>query len=1612
MTTILRRITGYFTIAGLLLAVADAPALVVNFNVPGGQSGGINYSGQGAYADPGNNYWNPVISNGTTSPGMSSDGTTTSTVRLIERETKNYNSGAPSTQGTPEALEYWYADANSLSVQTCVLTNVPAGTYNLYLYGKNGNATFANRGTIFGVSVGGTSYGTQRTTNSFTPSFVLNNDYVVFTNLAVGAAGTITFTYSANTNIVRPPGSSDYSGTNTQGNFNGLQLISLTSSVSLPTLTNSAASGVQATSASVGGGVLTTGGAVPLVTIYYGTGNGGTNPVAWSNSVPLGYVSVGAFSATLSNLSPSTIYYFTAAATNAAGRAWALPVQSFTTAASLLAQVTNLPAANLRMNSATLAAQVLSTGGTVPEVTVFYGTNDGGTNAANWSGSVGLGSLTGAGAQTVFNLQPNTTYFHNGRASNAAGVSWAGVSRSFTTPATNPPASFAPPAPPFTLAGGWRLQSSVAVSDSGSVISQTNYSAASWYPATVPGTVLTTLVNNGVYPEPLFGTNNWNIPDSLCRTSYWYRTDFFLPANFAGNRVWLNFSGINYIADVWVNGQSIGQVQGAFMRGIFDVTACVTAGRSNAVAVFIRPQPNPGMAHTKTITDGYYNGGDTAKDGPTFLASIGWNWMPTIRDRNLGIWREVTIAGSGPVLIRNPYVTSQLPLPATNSASLTIQVTLTNATASTQIGMLTGAIGEIAFQQSFSLASNAVQTFTFYPSNTPALQIANPRLWWPNGYGAPELYQLQLAVVVDDVVSDTADVSFGIRQMSYSLPGSSNLGLVVNGVPVIAKGGNFGMDEAMKRIPRARLDAQIRMHRDAGLNMLRNWVGQSTSEDFFELCDRYGIMVWQDFYQPNPSDGPDPTNTVMYLANIQDTLLRYRNHPSIALWCGRNEGNPAPATIATGNANLTATLDPSRWYQANSSGGGSVASGGPYRWQPPENYYSVDAAFKTEIGCGMCIPTLEGVRAMLSPQDWGVINNAWAEHDVNGPPVSQNGDIYPFLLTKRYGTIASLADFVRKGQLANYEAHRAVFEGRLVQMFQPVTGILNWLTSPAHPSFIYQLYDYDLEPNASLFGVAKACEPLHVMMNQSNWRLTVINATPQSVAGLTIRTRVFNLDGTLQLQQTNSLTASASAATDVGTVSFPGGLSAVHFVQLQMFNVTNRLVSENFYWREKTQGRLESLNTLPQVTLNVQATRQQVGSNLVITVTVSNPAPVVALMAHLQLRDATSGRRILPVYYSDNYLSLLPGESRIINIEAAAASFNGHAALLAVDGWNTTVKPSTGFGSTVAIVPNTEALTAGGPLPCAARINCGGSQIGFFQFGSEPIFSRDIYNSGGTSWTTGTTIDISASNAAPAAVYAARRYGNLTYTIPSTGTNIVRLHFAEVSVGPGGRQFNVAINGQQVLTNFDIAAIAGNAKALVRDFIAVPDASSNIVIAFAAGAVNQPEVCGLEVIPVIQPVPPTQLVATPGEGRAFLAWTPTPTASSYNLRRALTNSGPYLLIASNVTAAVFTNTGLANGTTYYFAVSSLNSFGESDNTAPVAVTPQIPVSLSASITAGGQIAISWPTNGSAGRTLFYTPSLAAPVMWTLVTNTPAAFNDLWVVVLPLGTNQTGFYRLQ
>jgi beta-galactosidase/beta-glucuronidase len=885
----------------------------------------------------------------------------------------------------------------------------------------------------------------------------------------------------------------------------------------------------------------------------------------------------------------------------------------------------------------------------------------------------------------------------------------------------------------WTLTGGWKLAEAPKVSEDGARIAQPGFHPGKdWMAATVPGTVLTTMVDRGIYPDPDYGLNNLAIPESLNKQDYWYRSEFTGPKIPSGQNLTLIFEGINYKAEVWLNGHDLGTVKGAFIRGVFDVTGILKPGEANALAVRISPPPHPGIPQEQSIKGGPgENGGSMVIDGPTFVATEGWDWIPAIRDRDSGLWQPVELIATGAVKIGDPNIITTLPLPDITSAKVNISVPLKNASSSAMTGTLTASFEGTSVKKDVTLqpGDNIVE---LTPEEFSALNVKYPRLWWPNGYGKPELYHLKLAFTAGSSTSDAKTVQFGIREVTYELSLLDNTGhlrrveyaptlarstkdsvidvshngmreipggtvasiaagadnspafikdtdlaaapyliLKVNGVRIAARGGNWGMDDARKRVSRERLEPYFRLHRDANVNIIRNWVGQSTESTFYDLADEYGLMVWNDFWDSTQDYNAEAEDPELFLANAKDVIQHFRNHPSIVMWCGRNEGVPQPI-ITDGLDALIHNLDGTRYYSP-SSNRVNLQDSGPYSYQNPADYYTkLNHGFSVETGTPS-FSTLESFKRWIPKEDQWPVSDAWAYHDWHQVG---NGRAEPFMnqVEQEFGAPTSLEDFDRKAQMLDYVDHRAIFEGMNAHLWAPNSGRLLWMTQPAWPSNMWQILNSDYDTQSSFYGTKKACEPLHVQLDLSNYNVAVLDTTPESVPGLTVSARVYSLENKLLFSKDIPLDAKADTMTPAFQLDLAPYLANVALVELQLKNASGKLLSSNVYWLAARTASYRELTRMPQATLTTTATTTRADGEITVHVHLQNAGTTAALATKLTLEHqaenaANSDSRILPAYYSDNYFALLPGESTDISIAAPESAAKG-SIKIGLRGWN------------------------------------------------------------------------------------------------------------------------------------------------------------------------------------------------------------------------------------------------------------------------------------------------------------------------------------------------------
>jgi len=807
----------------------------------------------------------------------------------------------------------------------------------------------------------------------------------------------------------------------------------------------------------------------------------------------------------------------------------------------------------------------------------------------------------------------------------------------------------------------WRVQRDSLVSADGESLSKIGFHDDDWVIATVPGTVLTSYLNVGAIPDPNYGQNQLLISDSFFYADFWYRMEFDAPAMSEGQRAWLNLDGVNWKAEVFLNGERLGRIEGGFIRGRFDVTGKLAAGK-NALAVRVEKNATPGSVKQKTFESTGKNGGALGLDNPTYHASIGWDWIPTIRGRNTGIWDAVYLRFSGPVTIEDPLVNTTLPLPDTSRADVSIEVDLLNHDSHSVAAVLRGKFGDVSLSRRVTLQPSSRTRVKLDPSNTPELRLQNPKLWWPVGYGDPYLYNVELAVETDGHPSDTRRLQAGVRQMTYSEEGGA-LRIWINGRRFIGRGGNWGFGESMLRYGAREFDAAVRYHRDMNFTMIRNWVGQIGGDAFYEACDRHGVMVWQDFWLANPWDGPDPAGNDMFLRNARDLILRIRNHASIGLYCGRNEGFP-PKPIEDGLRNAIADLHPGLHYIPSSAD--NVVSGhGPYQAMPLSFYFSfgADPKFHSEMGMPN-VPPMESVRAMMPASALWPQGLEWGLHDFTLEG-AQGGTSFLTMINEGYGGASTAEEWVTLAQFINYDGYRALFEAQSKHRM----GLLLWMSHPCWPSFVWQTYDYYFEPTAAYFGCKKGSEPLHIQWNPVTESIEVVNYSGGSARSLTAHVQVLNLDGSKQWEKSATLDSAEDTVDSCIKMEYPAGLSPVHFLRLNLTR-SSEAVSTNFYLRAVEEGNYRAIRALPKVNLSA-ATQIRLQNDIwQLTTNVGNTSSQPALMVRLKAVRATSGDRILPAIYSDNYISLMAGESRNIQIELRDADTRGEPPRVVVEGFN------------------------------------------------------------------------------------------------------------------------------------------------------------------------------------------------------------------------------------------------------------------------------------------------------------------------------------------------------
>ena len=833
----------------------------------------------------------------------------------------------------------------------------------------------------------------------------------------------------------------------------------------------------------------------------------------------------------------------------------------------------------------------------------------------------------------------------------------------------------------------WRIQSSAKLEANGAALSKPGFDTATWIPATVPTTVVAAQLAAGEFKDLYTAKNLRAIPgmsypiggvfaklpmplDSPYRDAWWYRTEFASPTD--GTHHWLHFDGINYRANIWLNGAQIAStrdIAGAYRRYEFEVTSHLRRDGPNALAVQIFAPLENDLA-------------------------INWvDWNPTPPDKNMGLWRPVYLTSSGTVALRHPYVLARLNAPRYDAADLTVIAELRNATDTPAQAILRGTVAGIAFSEAVALGARERRTVRVTPERVRALRMGAPRLWWPYRMGAQPMYPASFEVAVGRTVSDRATFRFAVRDVSSELTPEGHRLFKINGKPILIRGGGWNQDMLQRPYTGDEIRAHLRYVREMGLNTVRQ-EGKLDTDEFYDLADDAGILVmpgwcccdqwelWDQWTAENYTVGPD---------SLRDQLLHLRNHPSIFVWLNGSDMPPIEPVERKYLA-IEREVEWNRPTLSNATATPGLVSGptgvkmaGPYEYVPP-SYWLTDTknggafGFATEISPGPAVPPIESLAAMLTPAHLWPIDDVWSYHAGGGEFMTV--DVFTAALEARYGKATGAADYARKAQALTYEGERAMFEGYARNKYRS-TGVIQWMLNNAWPSIIWHLYDYYMRPGGGYFGTKKACEPVHVQYSYDDRSIALVNDTQAPLKGVTVSATVF--DFTLKERFTRSVAVDLPEDAVVKALALPDlpDLTTTYFVRLTAKDTAGTALSTNFYWLSTKPSVLDWANTkwyytpatrhddltqlatLPQTTIVARLQSTAAGR---ATVRVENTGKALAFQVRLKLVDAATGTEFLPVFWADNYLALMPGETRDIVVEYSAPGAATPA--LEIEGWN------------------------------------------------------------------------------------------------------------------------------------------------------------------------------------------------------------------------------------------------------------------------------------------------------------------------------------------------------
>jgi mannosylglycoprotein endo-beta-mannosidase len=840
----------------------------------------------------------------------------------------------------------------------------------------------------------------------------------------------------------------------------------------------------------------------------------------------------------------------------------------------------------------------------------------------------------------------------------------------------------------YLLKDNWKAKRATDLTADGTEITGADFKPEGWLDAVIPGTILTTLLHNKLIPDPFFGLNNNLIPDVYNTGreyyTYWFFNEFEIPEINDNQQVWLNFRGINYFADIFLNGKRVNTKthQGMYLREKYLITPYLNKGKTNKLAVWVAPPDPVGNAAAGQGGDG------TIGRNVTMQCTAGWDWICPIRDRNTGIWDQVSVEITGSVDIRNPFIEirvpgTRIPREKQDPAYAIPSAELKNASSQILNGILRVEFEGYKNSAKVVLNPDEEKVITF-----PEIKIENPHLWWPNGMGEQPLYHMKTDFIANDGTNmDSETVTFGIRETGNYFDEKIRARVfTVNGQKVFIKGGNWIASDALLRLSKERYEAEVRLHAEMNMNMIRVWGGGLTERpEFYDACDKYGIMVWQDLWISGDCNGEwnDPTkkesqarrkaypdNHELFLESVIDQIKMLRNHPSLYLWCGGNETLPPPDILKTLQGDILPRFDPGRFFlemstssklMTNTIGG---VGDGPYGIREPVNIFTERSfPFNPETG-SIGIPNYEGLLKIIpedemTPPQGNRAGRSWTYHKY-----------LPLLdFPGRYGKVKDIRDFCLKAQMVSYEQYRALQEGFNYKMWDWYSGMLVWKNQNPWTALRGFFYDYFLDYTGGYFGYKHGATPVHIQLNLNDSVVCVLNQTAQKLSNITAKILLYDMHGRLLSEYKRSVSLNAHDLILLDKIDIPGNAYEVFFLKLILTDNSKKLLDENLYWLASKPGSYEKLNELGSVSVKAGISKSD-DNHAVISV--SNPGNETAFFIRLKITNPKN-ELVLPSFFTDNYFTLLPGDEKQVGLDFNSEEINmgnQDSLKLVVEGWN------------------------------------------------------------------------------------------------------------------------------------------------------------------------------------------------------------------------------------------------------------------------------------------------------------------------------------------------------